>query len=157
MPSEGFGGGGRPEKRFKRALKKKAQSCIVAPLEERGVLNQREGENWRRKGLTMSPNGIKLSRNSFIYSLRMCVCMIAGLDSDWSQSQIPKTFMWQDRVRLLSCSSYRGDYMLTVINFELNWIPKLAWTCVKLCLFFITFYYVDLFGLIKCFQNLHII
>ncbi len=49
--------------------KKNARSFIVELREERGGLNKREGENWQRKGLTMSPSGIKLSRNLFIYNL----------------------------------------------------------------------------------------
>lgn len=68
MLSEGFWGCGGPAQRkdMREHEKKKAQPCIVELQEERGDLNEREGENWQRKGLTMSPNGIKLSRNPFI-------------------------------------------------------------------------------------------
>lgn len=64
----GLGGGSYTEKRYERTWRKKekkqkARSCIVVLQEERGGLNKREGENWQRKGLTMSPSGIKLSRN----------------------------------------------------------------------------------------------
>lgn len=47
----------------------KARSGIVELQEERGGLNKREGENWQRKGLSMSPSGIKLSRSLFKYNL----------------------------------------------------------------------------------------
>lgn len=69
--------------------KKKARSCIVKPREERGGLNKREGENWQRKSLTMSPSGIKLSRNLFIYNL---VNLVAPLLQGWSHIELPPEF-----------------------------------------------------------------
>lgn len=62
MLSEGLGVAAILRKDMREHEKrKKARSCIVELQEERGRLNKREGENWQRKGLTMSPSGIKLS------------------------------------------------------------------------------------------------
>lgn len=70
MPSEGLGVAAILGEDIRgHGKKKKARSCIVKPQEERRGLNKREGENWQRKSLTMSPSGIKLLRNLFIYNL----------------------------------------------------------------------------------------